>query len=414
MGSVLYSKVRELWRNVGSYVFSGATVRVVGATTVLLLVFGIGVGVGSGRLHLTAQRQSSNASLPNKLDYSSVDAVYRELKNNYDGKLTAAQLIDGLKQGLTSATGDPYTQYFTPTAAKDFNSALNNSFSGIGAELGKDADDNLVVVSPIAGFPAAKAGLRAKDIITEVDKQSTSGLSIDAAVTKIRGPKDTKVTLTIIRDHAKKLTFTITRQNIKLPSVDAKILPGNIGYMAVTTFGDDTANLAEEAASTFTNAHVKGIVLDLRGNPGGLVESAVRLSSLWLPVNATVLQEKRENTVTQVYRALGGNVFDGIPTVVLIDGGSASASEIVAGALRDNKVAVIMGAKSYGKGSVQELRSLPGGAALKVTVARWYRPNGQNIDKKGITPDTLVTLKEGDIAHGKDTQKEAALEYLRK
>jgi carboxyl-terminal processing protease len=378
---------------------------------VALMIFGIGVGVGDGRLGLHVG-SSVNASLPGSLDYSTVNEVYNTLKKNYDGKLTTSQLIDGLKEGLATATGDPYTEYFNPDQAKQFNDELNNSFSGIGAELGKDSDGNLIVVSPIAGFPAAKAGLRAQDIIASINGESTTNMDIDTAVNKIRGKKGTSVTLQIIRDKSKTLTVKITRDTIVVPSVQTKILPGNIGYVQISTFADDTSNLIEQAANTLTNAHVKGIVLDLRDNPGGLVDAAVHVSSLWLPGGKTIMQEKRGNTVVQTYTSLGDDVLKGIPTVVLVNGGSASASEITAGALHDNGVATIMGVKSYGKGSVQEIQDFSDGGELKVTVARWYRPNGQNIDKKGITPDKVIQLTDQDIAAGKDPQKDAAIQYL--
>ena len=377
-----------------------------------LLIFAGGLGLGSGHISFSTRKQATG--LPTNLDYSSVNQVYNALRANYDGALTTSQILDGLKAGLANATGDPHTEYFNVQQAQDFNNQLNNSFSGIGAELGKDSSGNLVVVSPIAGFPAAKAGLRAQDIITSINGESTSGMAIDTAVSKIRGNKGTTVQLNIIRNKSQTMSFTITRDTIKLPSVTTKILSGNIGYMQITTFGDDTSSLAETAATTFTNDHVKGIILDLRGNPGGLVDAAVHVSSLWLPANKLIMQEKRGSVIVQTYTSLGDDSLNGIPTVVLLNDGSASASEITAGALHDNGDATIIGIKSYGKGSVQEVQNFSDGSELKVTVARWYRPDGENIDKKGITPDQTVQLTDQNIQQGNDTQEQAAIQYLQK
>ncbi len=381
------------------------------ALVVAVLIFGVGVGVGNGTISWH-QNNAVSGNLPDKLDYTSVNQVYQALKDNYDGKLTTTQLENGLKHGLAASTNDPYTVYFTPQEAKDFNSELNNSFSGIGAQLGQDGDKNLEVIAPIDGLPADKAGLKAQDIITEINGASTSGMSVDDAVNKIRGPKGTKVTLQVVRDKSQTLTFTITRDDITLPSVKTKILDGNIGYIQISTFADDTADLAQKAADSFQKQHVKGIILDLRDNPGGELPAAVSVSSLWLQQGQNVLQEKRGSTVVDSYSASGGDELHGIPTVVLINNGSASASEITAGALHDDHAAYLIGEKSYGKGVVQQLINFKDGSQLKVTIASWYRPDGQNINHKGIVPDKTVTLSDTDAQAGNDTQLQAAQAYL--
>lgn len=377
-------------------------------------VFSLGVLVGDGRIQVSiGGPTTANPNLPAQLDYSSVNRVYDALKANYDGKLTAAQLLDGLKRGLAESANDPYTEYFTPSDAKQFESQLNHSFTGIGAELGKDDAGNLIIVSPIKGFPADKAGMKPQDIIVSINGESTVGMQTDIAATKIRGPKGTNVTLKVLRNKTDDLTFTITRDNIQLPSVNTKVLDGNIGYMQIISFSDDTVGLAQKAAQSFKDAHVKGIILDLRGNPGGLLDGAVGVSSLWLPSGKTVVVQKgtygeEESTAT------GNDILAGIPTVVLVDSGSASASEITAGALHDNGAARLIGVKTFGKGIVQQLISLDDGSQLKVTVASWYRPNGQNINKQGITPDQIATLSDADSKAGNDTQLSAAEAYLNK
>lgn len=389
-------------------------VRSVIAGLVMAGVFSLGVFVGDGRIQIgLGGPTTANPSLPAQLDYSSVNQVYNALKANYDGKLTTAQLLDGLKQGLAGAANDPYTQYFNPSEAKQFESQLNHSFTGIGAELGKDDAGNLIIVSPIKGFPADQAGLKAQDAIVSINGESTVGMQADVAATKIRGPKGTKVTLKIIRNKTESLTFTITRDNIQLPSVNTKILDGNIGYMQIISFSDDTVGLAQKAAQSFKDARVKGVILDLRGNPGGLLDGAVGVSSLWLPSDKTVVTQ-RGTYGEEALTASGNDILAGIPTVVLVDGGSASASEITAGALHDNGAARLIGVKTFGKGVVQQLVDFNDGSELKVTVASWYRPNGQNINKRGITPDQTVALSDADSKAGNDTQLNAAEAYLNK
>ncbi len=377
------------------------------ALTVVLavLLFGAGVVVGRGNV-LGKSIKTPVASTT--LDYSSVDQVYKLLSSDFDGNLSKPALLDGLKSGLVSASGDPYTTYFNPKQAKDFNNQLAGTIVGIGAELGTDSSNNIVIVSPLSGYPAEKAGLKPKDIVAGIDGKSTTGLSVDQAVTKIRGKEGDKVTLTIVRGNGSPFNVSITREKITVPSVKWEE-NGNVGYMKISQFTDDTFDLTQKAATEFKNKNVKAVVVDLRGNPGGYLTSAVNISSLWLDQGKTVVQERRGSTVISTQVANGNNPLKGLPTVVLIDGGSASASEITAGALKDNGVATLLGEKSFGKGSVQQVEHLADGSEVKITVARWYRPNGQNIDKQGITPDKTITISDADSKAGKDPQKDAAM-----
>jgi carboxyl-terminal processing protease len=388
--------------------------KIAGGSLVAIVIFALGIGVGSDRINLTWLGDKSNETgLPAELDFSSVEQLYNVLRANYDGELSSGELLDGIKHGLASATGDPYTVYLNAEEAKEFQNQLNGTFSGIGAELGMNEEGELIIVSPIEGFPAAKAGLRPQDAIVGIDGESAIGLSILEAVNKIRGPKGTDVKLEIVRGGSQSLTFTITRDDITIPSVEHEILDGNIGYLQISQFGEDTSQLAEEAAREFKDKGVSGVVLDLRGNPGGLLNAAVDLASLWMPRGETVLQQKRGDIVVATQTATGNDILQGIPTVVLINEGSASASEIVAGALKDSGAATLIGTKTFGKGSVQEIHPLSGGAELKVTIARWYRPNGQNIDKEGVSPDQKVEMTDEDYTQGRDPQKDAALNFLR-
>jgi len=377
-----------------------------------VIVYLLGVNVGNGNIGLGTGKPL-NEQLSSKIDYSSVNQLYELLRNNYDGKLNNSQVLDGLKTGLANSTNDPYTEYFSPSQTTDFNNQLNESFSGIGAEMGKNDNNQIIIVSPISGFPADKAGLHAKDIITAINGESTSAMSVDTAVGKIRGPANTNVKLDIIRGGNQQLTFNIKREKITLPSVKSKTLDGNIGYISINQFTQDTNSLATKAAQQFKSQNVKGIVLDLRGNPGGLVDAAVGVCNLWLKSGQMIMQEKKGNQVINTYTADGANnILNGIPTVVLVDGGSASASEITAGALHDNNAATIVGEKSFGKGVVQQIFNLSGGAEAKITVAKWYRPNGKNIQHVGITPDKNVTNTKDQVSAGTDSQLDTAKQIL--
>jgi len=386
--------------------------KIAASLVAVILIFSSGVAVGKGSLHpRTVDSNGKVMGLPSQLDYSSVSKIYDLLKTNYDGKLDQNKLEDGLKTGLVSATGDPYTNYFNPQEAKEFNDELSGSFTGIGAELGTDNNNNIVIVSPLSGYPAQQAGLQPKDIIAAVNKAATSGMSVDSVVKQIRGPENTKVTLTVIRGGGNPFDVTITRAKITVPSVEFHI-DGNIGYIKINQFGSDTAQLAQNAAQDFRSKGVKGVVLDLRGDPGGYLEAAIDVSSMWLDKGKTVVSERKGGVTQNTDYAKGNPILKGIPTVVLIDGGSASASEITAGALHDNNAATLVGVKSFGKGSVQQVINLSDGSELKVTTAHWYTPAGKNINKQGITPDNVVQNSDSDIKSGADPQKDKAYSIL--
>lgn len=381
---------------------------------VIVFVFFGGIALGRSDVdvvnNLFGNKSVQKQDLPKQLDYSGVEKVYDQLKSSFDGQLDAKKLEDGLKQGLVQAAGDPYTEYLNAEATKEFDEGLNGSFEGIGAELGKE-NGSIVIVSPIAGFPAEKAGIKPKDIIAEINGEQAHDLSITEAVKKIRGPKGTTVKLGIVRD-GKRLDVEITRDQITIPSVTSEVVNNNVGVIKISRFGEDTVELTRKYAQELKAKGVKSVVLDLRGNPGGLLDGAVGVSSVWLNKGDTVLQEKRDGKVIKTYFAQGNPILNGVPTVVLINNGSASASEIVAGALKDNKAAILIGEKSYGKGSVQEVHKFDFGGALKVTIARWFTPGGRNIDKEGIEPDQKVELSDADGAAKRDPQKDAAIQYL--
>jgi carboxyl-terminal processing protease len=365
----------------------------------------------SGYISNKTANSNSSQGLPDDLDYTEVESLYDELRQKYDGELDQKTLEDGLKKGLAEASGDDYTVYLTEDEARAFDDSLNGTFTGIGAEIGLE-NEVIVVVSPLKGFPAEKAGLRSGDSIIKIDGEDTFGMSVEDAVQKIRGEKDTEVTLTILRDGQQE-EIKIVRQEINLPSVEWEIVDGNIGVMTVSRFSEDTSELAAKAAQEFKDAGVSGVVLDLRNNSGGFLSSAVDVAGLWVPDSVIVEEREDGEVVTETLKSGSNAPLEGIETVVLINGGSASASEIVAGALNDYEVATLVGEKSYGKGSVQALERLDDGGVLKVTIARWYTPKGNNIDKDGIEPDTKIERTNEDFEADRDPQLDEALKSLR-
>ncbi|HIA91551.1 TPA: S41 family peptidase [Candidatus Saccharibacteria bacterium] len=351
---------------------------------------------------------SSNSSLPDDLNYSEVEKVYDVLRANYFGDLTEEQLIESLKDGIARATEDPYTVYLDEEAAQAFSESLNGEFSGIGAEIAVK-NDQLQVVAPLEGTPAQNAGLRPQDLILEINSEDTTGITVEEAVAKIRGEKGTDVVLNIYRGSGEPFDVTITRDIISVPNAEGEILDGGIGYIDLNTFGEDAVRDVNAIVSDFVDQDIQKIILDLRGNSGGFLDASVDIAGLWLN-NQPVVEQKGEQGA--VLRSGSTGPLLGVETVVLIDGGSASASEIVAGALQDYGAATILGEQSFGKGSVQSLENLSDGGQLKVTIARWFTPNGKNIDQEGVTPDEQVELTLDDFNADRDPQLDAAKSLL--
>ena len=349
-----------------------------------------------------------------RLDLSSVNDIYNLMQTKFDGSLSSQAALDGAKTGLVAAAGDPYTVYLTMSQAQDLNDELSGKLSGIGAEVGSK-NNAITVIAPIAGTPAAKAGLQPGDVIAEINGQDTSNMTVDTAVGKIRGTAGTQVKLTIVRaGESAPLNLTITRQNLSIPSVTWSMKSSNIGYIDITTFGTDTSSLINQAATSLRSQGATKIILDLRNNGGGFLSAGVNVASEFLPQGKLIVEQRRGSTVIDKEFATGSDLLAGMPTIVLINGGSASASEIVSGALHDNGVAKLLGEQSFGKGSVQEIESLPGGAELKVTVAHWFTPDGVNINKTGLTPDIKVALTTANYNASQDPQLDAAIAQLNK
>lgn len=322
----------------------------------------------------------------------------------------------GAIEGLVSALGDPYSVFMDPTETKEFNSSLNGELEGIGAELTVDAG-RLVVVAPLKDSPAEQAGLKSKDYIYMVDDKPTSDMTLFDAIMAIRGAADTTVKLTVIRDGSNDpIEITITRKAIQVPSVKLTEMDKDdktFAHLSIYQFGDDTVSEFEDAVRQITLDSPDGLILDLRQDGGGYLEASIQIMSEFFKEKQTGVIVKKLNDQNEVTKTTGAGQLADIPMVVLIDEGSASASEILAGALKDYDRATLIGVQSFGKGSVQELTDLPDGSTLRLTIAKWYTPSDHSIDHTGITPDIIVEQDE-DAKFDTDTdnQLNAALDYL--
>lgn len=360
-----------------------------------------------------------NDKNPTKVDYNLLwDAISVVKKNYIEDVANDQQILYGATRGAVAAMGDQYTQYFDPKSLDGFRTDLKGSFFGIGAEVGLK-NDAIVIIAPLDDSPAAKAGIRAGDYILEVDGKSTTGWSVEQAVDKIRGDKGTEVKLTLFRSgKSQPIHVSITRDEIKIKSVKTEIKTvGNkkIGVIHLSRFGDDTIDLFNDAVRQMQAEKVSGVVVDLRNDPGGYLETAVDVASHWLPKSGLVVSEvSRDTSRNKKYESAGYAELAKIKTVVLINGGSASAAEILSGALKDSGFATLIGEKSFGKGSVQQLIDLPEGGAVKVTIAKWVTPSGVNLNKNGLNPDIEVKITEDDINNKKDPQMDKALEEAAK
>ncbi len=354
---------------------------------------------------------------PREVDYNLLWQAIKIVQDKYiDGNnIDPTKVLYGAIQGAVSAAGDEYTQFFDPKSLSDFRTDLQGSFSGIGAEIGV-RDKGIVIVAPLDDSPAKKAGILAQDYIVRINGESTDGMSVDGAVSKIRGEAGTEVTLTLFREGGDgTFDVKIVRQKIEIKSVKLEykdIDNRHIAVITISKFGDDTKSLLDNAIADVVKTNPAGIILDLRNNPGGYLETSVEVASEWLEKDKLVVKEEHSEKDVITYNSDGGNQLGKFKTVVLINGGSASAAEILAGALKDNNKAMLIGEKSFGKGSVQELVPLGKDMAVKVTVAKWITPGGKNLNHDGLDPDAKVELTADDITAGRDPQMDRALQEV--
>jgi carboxyl-terminal processing protease len=377
------------------------------AAMCLMLIIGFVAGTRSNDIYAAIGPVFGVKVAAGSIDLNAVEKTYRELASNFDGTLDNQKLIDGASKGLVAAAGDRYTVFMDATEAKEFSDDLSGDIGGgIGAEIGV-RNDQPTILRVLADNPAEKAGLKQGDTIVSINDESASGWTSEKAAGKIRGEVGTSVKLIVLRDGSEKKDFTITRATVTNPSVYSKVENG-IGMLTISRFDSETGNLAARAADSFKQAGVRGVIVDLRNNGGGYLTAAQEVAGLWLK-DKVVVSERTNDKVVDELKSEGDAALAGIPTIVLVNGSSASASEIVAGALQDYGVATLVGEKTFGKGTVQKILDLGAGTQLKVTVARWYTPKGKNITEQGILPNKEVKLSDDDANAGRDPQRDAAI-----
>jgi carboxyl-terminal processing protease len=386
--------------------------------------FAAGVQAGHGG-YLSQQQASilswffdfnkSNGERPDMAEFWRVWDMMEEkfVSASSSDSVSVEKRIEGAIEGLVDSYGDPYTVYLPPSEAERFQEDIAGNFSGVGMEVGM-RDGLVAIIAPLPDTPAEKAGLLSGDVIVKIDDASTEGMRIDEAVSLIRGEKGTDVFLTIYREGETEFKeITVTRDTIVIPTIKTETVEG-VFVIALYSFNGLAEQKMDEAVDEFRRSGAEKLVLDLRGNPGGYLQSAVAIAGHFLPSGKVVVKEQSGIGEEKLFRSSGKPVkeFNQNSLVVLIDGGSASASEILAGALRDHGVATVIGSDSFGKGSVQELVELPDGSSLKVTIARWLTPNGVSISDSGLAPNISIERTPADREADVDPQKDAAVRFL--
>ncbi len=383
---------------------------------------GVYVGIHQKTTGTAADLQNKNPNTLVKGDFSPFWRAWDILTEKYVGSASSSKSVNdqekiwGAIEGLARSFGDPYTVFFPPEESEMFKNDIAGNFQGVGMEIGIQ-DDILTVIAPLKGTPADKAGIRAQDKILKIDEVSTVNLSSEEAVKLIRGKEGTKVKFLILREGVDQpIEILVTRAVIDIPTIKTQLRPDGVFVIELYNFSAISADLFRSALREFVSSRSNKLVLDLRGNPGGYLEAAVDMASWFLPLGDVVVREdfggKQEETI---HRSKGFSIFnEKLKMAVLIDAGSASASEILAGALSEHGVATLVGTRSYGKGSVQELVKITPETSLKVTIARWLTPNGVSISEGGLKPSLEVERTLEDVKKGIDPQMAKAVELLLK
>ena len=381
------------------------------ATTIIACFIALAIGFGVGQNWKSISTGFNNflgSKKVNKIDFTQLEEVYEQLSMSFDGSIDSVKVIEEAKRGLVNAAGDKYTYYMTATEADEFKKDLNGDVgAGIGVEI-VERDCHVKVLRTTPDNPARRAGVLAGDIIYKADGEDISALSVEDIAKKLRGAAGSSVVLTVVRNN-KEVEFTLVRETIN--NVSAYIdYRGETAILTISRFDLDTGSLAKNLAKEAIDHGVNKIIVDLRGNGGGYVTAAREVASLWIDGDLVVEQRSGNGAYNEkTHAATGTAILANMKTILLINGSTASASEIVAGALKDYGKATLIGEKTYGKGSVQALEELTGGELLRVTIAKWYTPKGKNIDGEGITPDIEVERTFDQINKDIDPQLEAAL-----
>jgi len=357
--------------------------------------------------------QLTNTFSAKPVDFGLFWKTWEALEKKYDGKVDPQKMLYGAISGMVKSLDDPYTVFLTPDEAKKFEEDLNGTFSGIGAEIGIKKE-RLTVIAPLPNSPAAKAGLKAGDLINKIGDEGTAGMAIDVAINKIRGQEGTEVKL-LVEKGGKEQELLIKREKIEVKSVKYSI-DKDILKITISRFDESTTKLIKEAEQEGIAKNVKGVIIDLRNDPGGYLDASIEVGSEFIEKGVIVTEKEEKTGKSESFKASGlGKMTNAgkYPIIVLVNNGSASASEILAGAIRDNGRGRLVGEKTFGKGSVQEIQKLPDGSQLKVTVAHWYTPKGVNISKEGLLPDIEIKLSDDDFNNSRDPQLEKAVELLK-
>jgi carboxyl-terminal processing protease len=387
------------------------------------------LGIVSGYQFATHRSANGSAALaPDGVDLTPVWRAWRVIDEKFVPAAVASttkiastteeknqERVYGMISGLAASLGDPYTFFLPPVESQQFAEDMSGLFEGVGMEIAV-RDEVLTIVTPLRGTPAERAGLKANDRILKIDGEDTRGLDVEHAIKKIRGPKGSSVVLNILREGwAEPRDFKVIRDVINVPIVNTIKRDDGVFVIEVATFTSNAPQLFRNALREFVESGYSRLVLDLRGNPGGYLEASVDMASWFLPAGKIVVTEDYAgHSQNIVHRSSGYNIFnDNLSMVILVDKGSASASEILAGALRSHGIAQLVGSATFGKGSVQELVDITSDTSLKITVARWLNPDGEQIPLVGISPDIAVTNSESDIKEGKDPQFDKAIEVVK-
>ena len=405
---------------IGRKVFKYLVLLVVLLTT-YVAVFYLGNKIATKGFIIGSVPENAVADLEGIQDtekYSNLFNLRSMLFSMYDGEIDDEKLLEGAMKGMAQAIGDPYTVYMDKDEFTTFMESSQGSFYGIGAQLGV-RDNNITIIAPVEGSPAEKAGLKAGDIILKVDDYEVTDLNTEAVVSRVRGEEGVPVTLTVKRVGVDDpFEVEIVRAEIKTESVKGEILEDGVGYIQITTFSDEeVSDKFNKKLNELKQQGMKKLILDLRGNPGGYLNECVEIASNFIPEGEVVTYTIDKYNKKVISNSTGGDAI-GVPLVVLVDGGSASASEVVTGALRDHEVATIIGTTTFGKGIVQQLKVLPNDmGGLKVTTSKYYTPNGENIHGTGIEPDIVVEISKEvlgmDYDRSIDPQFQKALEVVR-